>query len=200
MLPDDYRPATFGISSRACYDAVMLKTNAPPQDVAKTGGAMSFPADRQWRRANISRLLFSAAWRFDSRILDYVNRHGFPALRMAHLHVPRNLDLEGTRVTELAARAEMSKQAMSEIVDECVAMGLIRRLPDPTDRRAKIVGFTPRGLELIAAVRAALTAAQREMRTIIGSDTLDAVATALADYAEATPRNDAAPRRIIRSR
>ena len=161
---------------------------------------MRFPAERQWRRANISRLLFRAAWRFDSRILDYINRRGFPALRMAHLHVPRNLDLEGTRVTELAARAEMSKQAMSEIVDECDAMGLVKRLPDPTDRRAKIVRFTPRGLELIATVRAALAFAERDMRAILGPGALDTVATALAAYIEAAPRNGGAARRITRSR
>lgn len=159
--------------------------------------AMRFPAERQWRRANISRLLFSAAWRFDSRILDYVNSHGFPALRMAHLHVPRNLDLEGTRVTVLAARAEMSKQAMGEIVDECAAMGLVGRVPDEGDRRAKIVQFTPRGLELLKAMRAAVASAQREMRDIIGADTLDAVASALATYTETVSRNGIDPLRPI---
>ena len=137
----------------------------------------------------MSRLLFSAAWLFDSRILDYVQRHGFPLLRMAHLHVPRNLDLEGTRQTDLATRAEMSKQSIGEIVDQCVAMLLVTRVPHESDRRAKIVVFTPRGLRLLDVVRAALSLAEREMRTAIGGPRSDAVMTALTEYCENILRN-----------
>ncbi len=145
---------------------------------------VNFPAETLWRRANMSRLLFSAAWLFNSRILDYVQRHGFPLLRMAHLHVPRNLDLEGTRLTELARRAEMSKQAIGEIVDQCVAMGLVARVPDESDRRAKILVFTPRGLRLIAIVQAALLLAEREMRAEIGARRMREVMAALTQYSE----------------
>jgi|SRR5579862_3611036 len=178
----------------------MTKKSGPsPQREDVADLAFRFPSERQWRRANVSRLLFSAAWRFDSRILDYVNKHGFPALRMAHLHVPRNLDLEGTRITALAARAEMSKQAMAEIVDECAAMGLVRRTPDQNDRRAKIVQLTSRGLRLMKTVRAALASAQQEMRAILGPAALDAVTRALATYVEGELRGGE-PRWINRSR
>ena len=144
--------------------------------------AAHFPAETTWRRANMSRLLFSAAWQFDSRILAFVNANGFPELRMLHLHVPRNLDLHGTRATDLALRAEMSKQAMAEIIDECEQMKLVRRVPDPSDRRAKLVAFTPTGLRLMKVVRAALAAAERDMARQIGARHMRDVAAALSGY------------------
>ncbi|HEX3973580.1 MAG TPA: MarR family winged helix-turn-helix transcriptional regulator [Stellaceae bacterium] len=130
---------------------------------------ISFPGDIDWRRRNTSRLLYSAAWLFDQRILAIVNAGGFPEIRMAHLHLPRNLDLEGTRLTVLAKRAEMSKQAMAELVDDGERMRLVARRPDPADRRAKIVVFTPRGRRLIEVVQEAVTRAEAEMRGKLGA-------------------------------
>jgi DNA-binding MarR family transcriptional regulator len=151
----------------------------------------------------MSRLLFTAAWLFDARMLDYIQQHGFPLLRMAHLHVPRNLDLEGTRLTELAMRAEMSKQSIGEIVDQCTAMGLVERIPDKSDRRAKIVAFTPRGLRLMAIVRAALSFTESEMLGEIGARRMREVMTALTIYADAIPprrKRDVTPRLGMASR
>lgn len=130
----------------------------------------------------MSRLLFTAAWLFDKRILGYVNEHGFPDLRMVHLHLPRNIDLGGTRLTELAARAEISKQSMAEIVDACETMGLVGRISDPADRRAKRVALTPRGHKLIKIVRAAIASAEKELRSQVGAEAAQALAGTLIDY------------------
>jgi DNA-binding MarR family transcriptional regulator len=157
-----------------------------------------FPGETEWRRANMSRLLFSAAWLFDARILAFVNENGFPRVRMAHLHVPRNLDLRGTRLTDLAVRAAISKQSMAEIVDECEAMDLVRRIPDRTDRRAKLVAFTATGLRLMKVVRAALAAAEDDMARQIGTKRMRMLGAALGGYLErasATPGAAAAPHR-----
>jgi DNA-binding MarR family transcriptional regulator len=163
-----------------------------------------FPAETAWRRTNMSRLLFSAAWLFDSRILTFVNANGFPQLRMVHLHVPRNLDLRGTRLTDLAMRAAMSKQSMAQIIDECEAMDLIRRVPDPSDRRAKLVAFTTKGLHLMKVVRAALSSAERDMAHQIGAKRLSELVTALGDYLEpdneTTDPGESRPARITRFR
>jgi DNA-binding MarR family transcriptional regulator len=143
---------------------------------------VSFPHDEDWRGRNTSRLLYSAAWRFDQRILAMVNRSGFPDIRMTHLNLPRNLDIEGTRLTVLANRAEMSKQAMGELVDQCEKMHLVERRPDAQDQRAKIVVFTPRGRRLIEAVRIAVTQAEREMEKKLGTKRATALIAALVLY------------------
>ena len=53
-------------------------------------------------------------------------------------HIPPS----GIRLTELAARANMTKQAMAELVAEIERRGYLRRTTDPADRRAKIIEFT----------------------------------------------------------
>lgn len=150
----------------------------------KQDGSSNFPNDMRWRRTNISRLLFTAAWLFDKRILQYVNRRGFPNLRMVHLHLPRNIDLEGTRLTELASRAEISKQSMAEIVDACETLGLVEKVLDPKDRRAKLIALTPRGRKLINIVRLAIAAAEKQLKSQVGEKAAQALARTLANYVE----------------
>lgn len=68
-----------------------------------------------------------------------------PVLRAAHTQVFESLDPEGTRLTTLAERAQMSHQAMGEMVDELVRHGYLERLPDPADRRARLIRPSARG-------------------------------------------------------
>ncbi len=140
-----------------------------------------------WRQRNIGRLLNDAFRHFQGRVLTLLAAEGFDDVRAAHLHVTRNLDLGGTRATDLAARAGMTKQAMGELVEQCVARGLVLREPDPADGRAKILRFSDRGLQLLEALRRAVVAAQAEMGAQLGEARLQAVLDALADYAHPDP-------------
>jgi DNA-binding MarR family transcriptional regulator len=94
----------------------------------------------------------------------------------------RNLDVEGTRLTELARRASMSKQAMGELVDQCAELGLVERMADPKDGRARIIRFTPDGLVWLDAFRDAVDLAEREMRNELGKSTMDTTLKGLAVY------------------
>ena len=67
-------------------------------------------------------------------------------IRASHTALMPHLDLEGTRLTTLAERLGVSKQAVGQLVSELEEMGVIKREPDPTDGRAKLVCFTERGL------------------------------------------------------
>jgi len=71
----------------------------------------------------------------------------FPGLRPAQLIVLQTLDHppEGTRLTELAERAQITVQSMGELVDALERHGYVRRVPDPADRRAKLICYTDRG-------------------------------------------------------
>lgn len=138
--------------------------------------------DESWRHANIGRFLNNAVNRFDNRVLELMAEAGHGEARYSHLNLTRNLDAWGTRTTELARRAGMTKQAMGEIVEQCEKLGLVVRRPDPTDARAKIVVFTAAGLEWLDACRNALKKAEQEMRDEIGYLRVDAIASALAVY------------------
>src|ERR1051326_8686921 len=65
--------------------------------------------------------------------------------RAAHAQVFESLDPDGTRLTVLAERAQMSHQAMGEMVDELIRHGHLERVPDPTDRRARLIRATALG-------------------------------------------------------
>ncbi|MCV9938387.1 MarR family winged helix-turn-helix transcriptional regulator [Boseaceae bacterium BT-24-1] len=135
-----------------------------------------------WRHANIGRLLNNAVRRFEARVLDLMSECGHTETRIAHVSLTRNLDVDGTRLTELARRASMSKQAMGELVDQCAALGLVTRAVDPSDRRARIVAFTAAGLAWLEDFRAAVDIAEREMRSELGEESMNMVSKGLATY------------------
>ena len=66
-------------------------------------------------------------------------------MRAAHSSLLTHIDQDGTRLTTLAARLGVSKQAVSQLVDEMEQMGILERASDPNDARAKLVRFTAKG-------------------------------------------------------
>src|SRR5687768_1131805 len=64
---------------------------------------------------------------------------GFDDLTRAHGIVFEVLDPEGSRSSDMAARARMTKQSMGELVAHLERLGYLLRTPDPFDRRAKLV-------------------------------------------------------------
>lgn len=122
----------------------------------------------QWRFSNTGRLLFNSARQFEDHVIRHINTKGFPDLRTAHMAVPRNLDVDGTRITELAKRCAMTKQSMSDLVNQCESMGLVTRRPDTSDQRAKIIVFTAKGRRLLGTIRRAIAIAERDLTGKIG--------------------------------
>jgi len=149
------------------------------------------PAVDSWRHSNLGRLLNNAVRRFEQRVLDLLAEAGHEEIRLSQVHLTRNLDASGARVTELARRAAMTKQAMGELVAQCEEQGLVTRFADPSDSRAKIVRFTSRGLLWLKAFKAAVERAEHEMRDELGTSRVDALAVALKAYGD---RYDSLPR------
>jgi DNA-binding MarR family transcriptional regulator len=154
---------------------------SPAKPQASSLATTQVGSDR-WRHDNIGRLLNNAVRRFEGRVLDLMARAGHEGARISHVNLTRSLDREGTRITELAARAGMTKQAMGELVDQCVGIGLVERVTDSVDKRARIVRFTRPGLEWLDAFRKAVDQAEQEMRAELGMTRHDAVRNALKIY------------------
>ena len=138
--------------------------------------------DTAWRRENIGRHLNQAVRRFEERVIEIVDESGHPDMRVSFLNLTRNLDVEGTRITELAQRAGMTKQSMSELVAQCVKAGLVGQRPYANDARARLIVFTRKGLSVLEAFRGALITAEREMRKEVGADAFKLINKALATY------------------
>lgn len=103
------------------------------------------------------------------RIVDGVVGAGFPQ-KPKHSAVFAQISPEGSRLTELARRADMTPQSMGELVDELVDMGYVLRRPDPADGRAKLIVLTRRGRDAVAAGRQAIEGIEEQVTDILGED------------------------------
>lgn len=123
------------------------------------------------KRASVGQLLFKAARLFDEEALERVRARTGRAVRRSHTALLPHIDLDGTRLTTLAARLGVSKQAAGELAGELEQMGMLERVPDPTDGRAKLIRFSTRGrrgllegLEILRAIEAELAERVGEAR------------------------------------
>jgi DNA-binding MarR family transcriptional regulator len=101
------------------------------------------------------------------RIVDGVVGAGFPQ-KPAHSAVFAQIAPEGSRLTELARRANMSPQAMGELVDELEQLDYVVRRPDPADRRAKLITLTKKGQACIAAGIATINGIEEQLTDRLG--------------------------------
>ncbi|MCY4724686.1 MarR family transcriptional regulator [Nocardioides sp. STR2] len=95
--------------------------------------------------------------------------HGFLDFRPAHSSVFEHLDDSGTTVSTLAERATMTKQAMGELVAHLEAGGYVVRVPDPNDRRAKLVLPTDRGREVYRVARSLVPELHEQIAELLGT-------------------------------
>ncbi len=72
----------------------------------------------------------------------------FPAYKPSFNLVFSRLWDEGMRIADMAALNGITRQSMGEIVREMTDLGLVELRPDPDDRRAKLVTYTPEGFRL----------------------------------------------------
>jgi DNA-binding MarR family transcriptional regulator len=101
------------------------------------------------------------------KIVDGVVGAGYPQ-KPSHSAVFAQIGPEGNRLTALARGANMTPQAMGELVDELEELGYVERRPDPTDRRAKLIVLTHRGQECIAAGIATIQDIEARIDEILG--------------------------------
>jgi DNA-binding MarR family transcriptional regulator len=106
---------------------------------------------------------------------------GYPGLRPSHGCVFRYLDLDGSRLADLAEKSGMTKQAFGEHLANVEALGYIVRVPDPTDGRAKLIVPTPRGREVLVLGRRAFAEIEREWAVAVGVERVAALRATLED-------------------
>jgi DNA-binding MarR family transcriptional regulator len=108
-------------------------------------------------------------------VMTRLAERGHSAVRSAHSAVFQYLDDTGTTVSLLAERAQVTKQAMAELVHHLEAHGYVTRVPDPNDRRAKLVLPTDRGHEVLAIARQLVPELEERVSGILGADRVHAL-------------------------
>jgi DNA-binding MarR family transcriptional regulator len=106
---------------------------------------------------------------------------GHTGLRPAHGRLMVFLGWEGSRVSDIARALDVSKNAIGQLVSELEDLGYVERAPDPRDGRAKIVRYTPHGVDLMADAAAIGERLDARLEEIIGAARLAQFRSALAD-------------------
>jgi DNA-binding MarR family transcriptional regulator len=122
------------------------------------------------------------------KLFERLQQEGFEHVREGHGCVFGFIDIEnGSRLTEMAERAGLTKQAVGEAATELERLGYAERLPDPTDKRAKIIKLTPSGVEACLTGRRIFAEIEREWAEEFGEDLI-------AQFREAAERISTAER------
>lgn len=139
------------------------------------------------RPANLVVLLREAYLQLNDVVLVRLAEQGHHAVRPAHAAVFEYLDDTGTTVSVLAERAQMTKQAMAELVRHLETHGYVHRVPDPADKRAKLVLPTDRGNEVVEVAQALAPEIEKRIGALLGAERTAALRTDLETLRHAVP-------------
>ncbi|RHW24224.1 MarR family transcriptional regulator [Nocardioides immobilis] len=130
---------------------------------------------------NSALLMFISARSAETRIHEAVSAAGYDDLSPAMGRIAAQIAEEGSRVTELADRARITKQSASVLVDQLERAGYVARVPDPADARAKRVTLAPRGREVQQVARRVERAIERDWTRHLGAERMRVLRETLTD-------------------
>jgi DNA-binding MarR family transcriptional regulator len=147
--------------------------------MGKPSGRARPQADGRERPVNLVVLLREAFIALNGLAIDRLAERGHAEVRSAHGAVFQYLDDTGTTVSTLADRAQMTKQAMAELVLHLENHGYVTRTPDPRDRRAKLVTPTARGREVMSIAQGIVPELEERLSQLLGRDRVQCLRTDL---------------------
>jgi len=138
------------------------------------------PSEEERRRAitrrlsaTLPRILREFSRDLDRRVTHKLRERGHAAISLSHQIVFSNLGLGSTRVTELADRAQVTQQAMGKTLRELEKLGYLQRAMDATDRRARAISMTEKGLQLVEDAVEVVEEIRGEYAAKIGAQELE---------------------------
>jgi DNA-binding MarR family transcriptional regulator len=147
------------------------------------------PADR----LAIGQLLVRLLRQFRTELFAPAAEAGYPDLREPHLQIFGNLGIDGVRLTELAARAQLSLAATSELVNDLQELGYLERRPDPADGRAKLIFPTPRGRQALDDAGDRVAEIEQHWSRVVGPDRFADTCRTLQELLDKLPGERADP-------
>lgn len=130
-------------------------------------------------RLAIGQLLVRLLREFRAELSAPAVDHGYADLRQPHLHIFGNVGVDGIRLTDLAARTQLSLATTSELVTELQELGYLERSPDPNDRRAKLIFPTTRGRQALDDAGDRVAEIEEHWRDLAGTDRFDDMCRAM---------------------
>ena len=139
------------------------------------------PGESRDVRPNIGILLRGPLQEIVRRIADGLEKAGFDDIRPAHTAVFQHIKADGSRLSELAENAQMTKQSMGYLIDYLEEHGYVERQPDPTDRRASLIFLTERGWAEVREALKIIAAIEQEWGRRLGERRLEQLRELLSD-------------------
>ena len=135
------------------------------------------PADR----LAIGQLLARLLREFRAELSAPAAEHGYADMRQPHLHIFGNVGIDGIRLTDLAARAQLSLATTSELVSQLQQLGYLERRPDPHDQRAKLIFPTRRGRQALDDAGDRVAEIEEHWRELLSPGRFDAMCRTMQD-------------------
>jgi DNA-binding MarR family transcriptional regulator len=117
---------------------------------------------------NTGLLLFIPYRALEQRVFRALAEAGFDDFTPAQARVLQRIGRDGTRLTELAEAAQVTKQTVGALVDQLERAGYVRRTPDPSDARARLVRIAERGAAAQPVADAVVAEVEAEWRAHLG--------------------------------
>jgi DNA-binding MarR family transcriptional regulator len=141
-------------------------------------------AERQ--EPNLGILLFVAYRTLEQRAHDALVAADITDITLAQARIAARIGPHGTRVSDLAEQARVTKQSAGFLVEQLEAAGYVERVLDPVDRRARLVRLTVRADRVVHAANAEVERVLAEWADHVGADRLRQVYETLSDLREIT--------------
>src|SRR5215470_13920896 len=132
-------------------------------------------------RLAIGQLLGRLLQEFRAELFAPAAEHGYADIRQPHLHIFGNVGIDGVRLTDLAARAQLSLATTSELVSELQNLGYLERRPDPSDRRAKLIFPTQRGRQVLDSAGDRVAEIEQHWRELLDAGRFDVMCRTMHD-------------------
>lgn len=137
------------------------------------------------KRESVAQLLFRCARIWNEQAIVLLREWSQnPNIRKAHTFVFPHVDFEGTRLTEIARRIGVTKQAAAQWVNELEEMGMLEKVPDPSDGRAKLVRFSKQGQGNLLVGLQLLKETEHVLTQRLGQDQMDQLRSILLKLME----------------
>jgi DNA-binding MarR family transcriptional regulator len=138
------------------------------------------------QRQELGILLFVANRALEQRAFDAVVAAGITDITLAQARVAARIGANGTRVSDLAGQARVTKQSAAFLVEQLEAAGYVERVPDPSDGRARLVRLTTRAQRVAQAADAEVQRVLAEWADHVGEERLQQMHETLRDLREIT--------------
>jgi DNA-binding MarR family transcriptional regulator len=138
------------------------------------------------QRQDLGVLLFVANRALEQRAFDAVVAAGITDITLAQARVAARIGPDGTRVSDLAEQARVTKQTAAFLVEQLERAGYVERVPDPTDGRARLVRLTAHAGPVVRAADAEVQRVLAEWAEHVGEERLDQLHEILRDLRDVT--------------